>query len=105
MVDAADKRRLARSRWSAQDDFLARADREVDIRQGFKLAVPFFHAFHGNHGPRGTVRRSIHGVHGSDAFAGLLSLRRTRPLQRSRAWAVAAASSIFHRPCPVRRWL
>ena len=30
MVDAADERRLARPRWSAQNDFLACADRQVD---------------------------------------------------------------------------
>src|SRR4029079_5890645 len=104
MVDAADKRRLARSRWSAQNDFLARADRQVDVRQGFEVAVPFFYAFHGNHGLRGTVGRSLH-VHSSDAFADLLSLRRTRPLQRFLASAEAVASSIFHRPFRVRRWL
>src|SRR6476619_4224875 len=35
----------------------------------------------------------------------LLSLRRTRPLQRFLASPEAAASSIFHRPFRVRRWL
>ncbi len=43
-VDAAQQRRLAAARRPADDDALAARDREIDVAQDVKVAVPFLQA-------------------------------------------------------------
>jgi hypothetical protein len=62
-IDAADERRLARARRSANDDLLAQIDGQIDVPQDVELAVPLVDGDHlnGGHialhlGSRGDVR-------------------------------------------------
>src|ERR1700722_14981567 len=50
MIEAANQRRFAGTRRSAQDDLLACADRQIDAGQGLEIAKPLVHALHDDHG-------------------------------------------------------
>src|SRR5437763_15747186 len=67
VIDAADQRGFARSRWAAQNDFLACADHQINVGQGFEVAVPFLYAFHEKHGRRGAIALLLYVVHSPDA--------------------------------------
>jgi len=63
MVDAAYQRALAGARWSAQDDLLTCAHREIDVRQGFEFAVPLLDVLHDDHRRFSDGRAGV--IHGS----------------------------------------